>query len=225
MARRRKTLITQVQDTVEKYGMLEGAQTVIVAFSGGPDSACLLDVLYRLYRRKIDLHLVYVNHGLRPARVLQREERLAEDCAREYDIPCQIIRVKVKKGKTGLEAAARQARYAALQKCMQELGADRIALGHNLDDVVETFFLNLIRGSGTRGLQAIPPLRLPVIRPLIDIQKRAVLAYVKKSKLRYAVDATNMLPKFRRNVIRHRIIPQLLKINPELHAAVQREAG
>ncbi len=223
MAQRAKTLTKQVQDTIETYGMLEGGRRILVAFSGGPDSVCLLDVLYRLYRRRLDLCLVYVNHGLRPTRILQREERMAADYARDYDIPYTIIQVKVKKGKIGLEAAARLERYAALHRCMQDLDADRIALGHNLDDVVETFFLNLIRGSGTRGFLAIPAVRFPIIRPLIDIRKQAILAYVKRRKLRFSVDATNVLPQFRRNVLRHRIIPQLLKINPGLHSAVQRE--
>lgn len=215
--------MTQVQDTVKTHGMLEKARRVVVAFSGGPDSVCLLDVLYRLYHTEIELCLVYINHGLRPVRVLQREERMAENYAHDCDIPYQVITVKVSRGKTGLEAAARQARYAALHTYMREVGADRIALGHNLDDVIETFFMNLVRGSGTRGLQAIPPVRSSVIRPLIDVRKRAVLAYVKKRKLSYSMDATNMLPEFRRNMLRHRIIPQLLKINPELHAAIQRE--
>ncbi len=223
MAHRRKTLITQVQDTIETHGMLEGSRKVLVAFSGGPDSVCLLDVLYRLYRTKLDLCLVYVNHGLRSSRILQREERMAVDYARDYDIPHKIIRVKVKKGKIGLEAAARQERYDALHRCMQELKADRIALGHNLDDVVETFFLNLIRGSGTRGFLAIPAVRFPLIRPLIDVRKQSVLAYVKRRNLSFSVDVTNIQTRFRRNILRRRIIPQLLKINPELHVAVQRE--
>lgn len=217
------TLTRQVQDTIETHGMLEGSHRVLVAFSGGPDSVCLLDVLYRLYRTRFDLCLVYINHGLRPSRILQREERMVKDYARDYDIPYKIIRVKVKKGKIGLEAAARQERYAALHRCMQDLDADRIALGHNLDDVVETFLMNLIRGSGTRGFLGIPPVRFPIIRPLIDVRKNSVLAYVKRRKLSFSMDATNILPRFRRNVLRHRIIPQLLKINPELHAAVQRE--
>jgi tRNA(Ile)-lysidine synthase len=223
MTRPINTLMAQVQDTIKTHGMLERTRRVVVAFSGGPDSVCLLDVLYRLYRSKIDLHLVYINHGLRPMRVLQREERMVMNYAHDYDIPYQTITVKVSRGKTGLEAAARHARYAALHACMREVGADRIAMGHNLDDVIETFFMNLIRGSGIRGLQAIPPVRLSIIRPLIDVRKREVLAYIKRRKLSYSVDATNILPEFRRNMLRHRIIPQLLKMNPELHAAIQRE--
>lgn len=203
--------------------MLKGVKKMVIAFSSGPDSVCLLDVLYSLYGKKIEFRIVYINHGLRPQRYLKKEELLTQKYAAQYNIKYKIIPVKVKKKRVGIEAAAREQRYHALMRYMNRVNAQRVCLGHNADDMVETFFMNLVRGSGTRGLKSIPPVRVPFIRPLINVKKTEILEYLKAKKLSYSMDETNRLLGYRRNLLRHRIIPELIKINPELHETIKRE--
>jgi tRNA(Ile)-lysidine synthase len=219
----REKLLKKVQKTIEKHTMLRGVTKVLIAFSSGPDSVCLLDVLNTLYGHKIEFHLIYVNHGLRSQRVLKFEENLTKIYASNYAINYKITTIKVRKKKVGIEAAAREERYHRLLHYMKKIDAQRIVLGHNLDDVIETFLMNMLRGSGMRGLKSIPPVRLPFIRPLISVKKVDILRYLKKQKLSYSRDETNRRLNYRRNLLRHTIIPQFIKINPRLHETIQRE--
>ncbi len=218
----RKKVLTEVQKTIKEHKMLKGVKKLLIAFSSGPDSVCLLDVLHTLYGKKLELYLVYVNHGLRPQKFLRKEENLMRKYALKYNCKCRIIPIKVKKKKIGLEAAAREKRYAALMSYMRRINAQGIALGHNCDDVVETFFMNLFRGSGARGLRSIPPVRLPFIRPLINVTKTDILKFVRAKRLRYSLDETNRMLGYRRNLLRHRIVPELININPEIHDTIKR---
>lgn len=215
--------IQTVRKTVEEHKMLEQVRKAVIAFSAGPDSVCALDVLHMLYRKKIEFALVYVDHGLRARKDIMKEVKLTQVYALKYGIPCKIMQVKVRKSREGIEAAAREARYDALQKYMRESHAQRIIFGHNSDDVVETFLMNFIRGSGAAGLSSFPPVRLPFIRPLINTAKKDILKYVKNRKFSFSEDETNRSLSFRRNLLRHAVIPELIKINPDLHMTVKRE--
>jgi len=202
--------------------MLERVKKAVVAFSGGADSVCLLNVLYTLYKNRIQFNIMYVNHGLRKQTVLKEEENLAKFYAVKYNMQCKIARVQVRKGKTGVEASARDVRYNALKQYMEDSHASRIILGHNSDDVVETFLMNMIRGSGAAGLSAMGAVHLPFMRPMLYLKKEDICRYVRARKLPYSEDETNKEVEYRRNLLRHKIVPQLCKINPELHAAVHR---
>jgi len=219
----REKVLGETKKTIERHHMLKGVKKMVIAFSSGPDSVCLLDVLQMLYGKRIEFRLVYVNHGLRPQRNLKEEENLTKKYASQYNVRYKIIPVNVKKKKVGIEAAAREKRYHALFNYMNRINAQRVCLGHNADDMVETFFMNLLRGSGTRGLKSIPAVRVPFIRPLINIKKTEILKYLKAKKLNYSMDETNRLLGYRRNLLRHKIIPELTKINPELHETIKRE--
>jgi len=202
--------------------MLKGVKKAIIAFSTGPDSTCLLDALYKIYRSKIEFILCYVNHGLRPGRVLKSEEKLTKEYAQRYKASYKILKIKfLKKG--NIEARAREERYKALLNYMRQTDTQRIILGHNLDDVVETFFMNLIRGSGARGLESIPPVRLPFIRPLINLKKSEILNYLINQQLPYSLDETNISLEYRRNILRHKIIPKMVEINPRLYDTIKKE--
>ncbi|MEO0228238.1 MAG: tRNA lysidine(34) synthetase TilS [candidate division WOR-3 bacterium] len=218
-----KDIVSEVKDTIEKYSMFEDVNRAVIGFSAGPDSVCLLDILKKLYGEKIDFHLVYINHGLRPKSILKTEEDLTKLYARRFKCGYKIIKIKIPKTKKGLEAEARERRYSALLGYLNEINAQRIILGHNLDDLIETFFLNLIRGSGARGLSSIPPVRLPIVRPLIEIKKEEIINYLKINGLRFSTDITNKNIALRRNLLRHKIIPELLKINPSLFEVIKRE--
>ncbi|MBE0432088.1 tRNA lysidine(34) synthetase TilS [candidate division WOR-3 bacterium] len=224
MIKKSERLIRTVEATIGEHRMFDGASKVLIAFSSGPDSICLLDVLHRLYAGKMEFELVYVNHGMRPATVLRREEAKTRAYAARYGAGCKILRVRVRNQGVGAEAAARQARYRALESYMEQGHAQRIALGHNLDDFVETFVLNMVRGSGLRGLASMPAKRLPYVRPLIDCEKKDILDYLKARRLSYAIDRTNRSLDHRRNIIRMKIVPVLRSINPEIHQTIRRAA-
>lgn len=216
-------ILENVKNTIDEYKMFRGVQKAVIGFSSGPDSVCLVDILKSLYGNKIKFSLVYINHGLRSNRILKKEERLTEYYAKKYQCDFKIIKVIVIKGKKGIEAEARERRYRALIDYAQRISAQRIVLGHNLDDLIETFFINLIRGSGNIGLQAVPPVRLPFVRPLINVRKKEILEYLKKRKLKFSKDISNLNTDIRRNFIRYKIIPQFIKLNPNIYETIKRE--
>lgn len=217
-----RKIFNSIKKAIQDYDMFKGVKRAVVAFSSGPDSVCLIHTLDKLYRNKIEFILVYINHGLRKKEYLKKEELLTRKYALKYKIDHKIIKLTIPRTKLGKEATARDMRYKALVKCMKQVKGQVIVLGHNLDDVVETFFMNVIRGSGGRGLRSIPAKRPPFIRPIIALKKGEIINYLKAKKLDYSKDETNRLLNFRRNLLRHKIIPQLLKINPDLHNVIKR---
>lgn len=218
-------LIATVRDTIADHDMFSGVSLAVMGFSAGPDSVVCLDALDTILGKSVRMHLVYVNHGLRPRRALEREERLTARYAAQHRIAYDIVTVKVTRGRTGWEAAARDARYDALRQVRDRIGADRIVLGHNLNDRVETFLMHLIRGAGARGLISMPAVSGSCVRPLIDVPKADILAYARVRGLVYARDATNADVAIRRNYLRQKVIPALQRLNPDLLVTIRREIG
>jgi len=216
-------LMMTVEETIQEHQMFEGVSSAIIGFSAGPDSVCLLDTLHNLYQGRIDFELVYVNHGMRPQSILRGEERMVKKYAERYGVKYKVTAAKVKKKGLGVEAEARAVRYNALLSRLEETGAARIALGHNLDDFVETFLMNLLRGSGMTGLKSIPAKRLPFVRPLLNCKKVDILKYLKLRRLKYATDRSNRSLDYRRNLLRMKVLPVLARLNPDIHETVRRE--
>src|SRR4030043_98122 len=125
-------IMNTVKTTIQDHKMLAGIKDLIIAFSAGPDSVCLLDIVKNLYP-DLTVHLVYINHGLRPVKYTQAEEDLTKKYAAKYKCKYSVVKIKVKKTKFGTEAAARAERYKVFLKVMKKTNSDRIALGHNLD--------------------------------------------------------------------------------------------
>ncbi|MEO0206319.1 MAG: tRNA lysidine(34) synthetase TilS, partial [candidate division WOR-3 bacterium] len=215
--------LNQIKKTITLSKMFDDVNKAVIGFSAGPDSVCLLDVLKNIFGNKIDFSLVYVNHGLRHRNILLGEEKLTKWYAEKYKCGYRIMKIRIPETGKGIEAEARERRYAVLTAYAKKIGAQRIVLGHNLDDVIETFFLNLVRGSGTLGLQSIPAVRAPFVRPLIDTKKVDILKYLEERGLKFAVDNSNFDLNIRRNLIRHKIIPQLVELNPGLYETIKRE--
>ena len=186
-----------------------------MACSGGPDSQALLSVLHALagelgYR----LTAASVDHGLRPE--ASTEIALAAELAAQLAVPFVSLRVKVADG-ASRQAAARTARYEALLQCAKAHGAQRIAVGHTLDDQAETVLARILRGAGVEGLGAVSPLRADgVIRPLIDCRRELVHGYVAELGLANAADPSNLDPRYLRVRVRHGLLPPLLQENPQL---------
>src|SRR5262245_48793684 len=196
----------QVERTIRRHAMLAGGETVLVAVSGGSDSVALLHVLHELRPTfNLSLHVLHVDHGLRAAST--RDAEFVQGLGARLGVPVDVTRVTV--GAGSVEAAAREARYAALEAWADRLGADRIATGHTVDDQAETVLMRLLDGAGVRGLAGIPPRRGRVIRPLIETRRSTLRDALVAAGLDWVEDETNRDPKFLRNRIRHELLPLL----------------
>lgn len=197
---------------------------ILCAVSGGADSMCLL---HMIYSRGIKVVAAHFEHGIRGEESL-RDARFVESWCREAGIDCVIGHGTVpscaaERG-LGLEQAARELRYAFLEKTAAEQGCKYIATAHNADDNVETVIFNLARGGGTLGLKGIPRERGYFIRPLLDMSRREIERYLEKNAIPHVEDGSNASDDYSRNLIRHHVTPVLRRINPELHLAVGRTA-
>ncbi|HEU4370489.1 MAG TPA: tRNA lysidine(34) synthetase TilS [Methylomirabilota bacterium] len=200
------SLAHAVERTLRRHAMLAGGETVLVAVSGGADSVALLHVLSALAPAwRLVLHVLHVDHGLREDSARDAEFVLA--LGARLGVPVGVERVRVEPGSA--EAAARAARYAALEAWADRLGAARIAVGHTADDQAETVLMRVLGGAGVRGLAAIPPVRGRVIRPLLEVRRQALREALQAAGLAWVEDPTNRDPKFLRNRIRHELLPLL----------------
>jgi len=189
--------------------MLAGDETVSVGVSGGPDSIALLHCLLTLAPTfGLRLHVVHVNHGLRPD--AEADQAFVEELARHWSVPLSVERVTIPlTGGQSPEARARAARYAAFRRAARRVRAARVALGHTADDQAETVLMRLLQGAGPRGLAGIPPIRGPYIRPLIEVRRHQIEAELRCLGIGWREDSTNRDPKFLRNRIRHDLLPFL----------------
>ena len=204
--------------------MLAGGETVLVAVSGGADSVALLHLLLSLAPEwRLLLHVLYVDHQLRADSAGDAE--FVRALAARLGVPVDVATVTVDRHGS-LEAAARAARYAALETCAARIGAARVALGHTADDQAETVLMRLVQGSGVRGLSGIPPVRGRIIRPLVELRRSALEAELRRVGLSWVEDPTNRDPKFLRNRIRHELLPLLSdSYNPEIATALANVAA
>ena len=218
------TLLDAVERALRRHAMLAGGETVLVAVSGGADSVALLHLLRTLAPAwHLALHVLHVDHQLRSDSA--RDARFVQDLGARLGIPVEVATVEVAP-RDSLEAAARQARYAALDACADRIRADRIAVGHTADDQAETVLMRLVEGTGVRGLAGIPPVRGRVIRPLIECHRAPLVEELRRSGFEWVEDPTNRDPKFLRNRIRHELLPLLAgSYSPGIAGALARVAG
>lgn len=213
-------MISKVKETIEKYNLLNRGDKVIVALSGGSDSVALLVALVQI-APQMDLRLIvaHINHLLRKEES-DEDEKFCRDLSRNFG----LVFVSEKMNKTpshkGLspEDFYRRQRYLFLNKVAKDNQAEKIALGHHLQDQAETVLLNLLRGSGLEGLKGILPMRDgKFIRPLIEISRKQIINFLKKSGIAYRQDSSNENNKYLRNKIRRDLIPYLKKeFNPRI---------
>jgi tRNA(Ile)-lysidine synthase len=215
-------------ETITRHSMLNYGDRVLIGLSGGPDSVCLSVILDELRDNfNLSLYAVYVNHGLRP------EESGAEEvfCKRFCDglgISFHIENIDVKghaeKEKRNLQETARDLRYEVFEKAADEKKATKIALAHNADDQAETVLMRLIRGAGRKGLSGIPPVRGKIIRPLIDLVREDIEAFLDARNISSVADSSNLKKEYARNRLRLDILPLLKTENPSVVDSINRTA-
>lgn len=207
-------MICKVRNTIEKHRMLENIKSVAVGVSGGADSMCLLHLLSRLKDEYgIMLKAVHLNHGIRGQEAL-RDENVVKDYCEQNGIELLTFHKDIpylaKQAGMGEEECGRAVRY----ECFKEASCDAVATAHTLSDSIETVIFNFLRGTGSKGLCGIPPVRQGnIIRPLIDCTREEIECYCEKYGIPYVTDSTNLTDDYKRNFIRHRVVPLFGEIN------------
>jgi tRNA(Ile)-lysidine synthetase-like protein len=174
----------------------------VVAVSGGVDSVVLLDLLTK-NKSKLDLIVAHFDHGIRTDSI--KDRILVENLAAKYDLPFYFAEGKL--GSDTSEENARVFRYSFLKTVVKDNKADGLITAHHQDDQIETAIINIIRGTGRRGLSSI--INSKVLRPLLGTSKKYIIAYALKNKLVWNEDSTNSDPKYLRNYIRLSVMPKL----------------
>jgi tRNA(Ile)-lysidine synthase len=199
--------------------MIKGGERIIAAVSGGADSVCLLEMLSQL-RNHLDISIVvaHLDHGFRPKEDT-KETEFVTALAKTLGLPLayeKAHRITNEKGGS-LEEKAREMRYRFFEKVLTENHAQKVALGHNLNDQAETVLMHFLRGAGLKGLSGIPPTRDDCfIRPLIEITRDEIHAYLKQKNQSFMLDSSNFEKQYLRNKIRLELIPLLSKYQPRL---------
>ena len=213
-----------VRAYIDKYQLLTVGKPVLVGVSGGADSIALLTVLVELGYSCIVGHC---NFHLRGEESM-RDEHFTEMYARKLGLP--FVKVDFNtcdyaaEHHLSVEMAARELRYAWFEEMRCVHDAQAIAVAHHRDDNVETVLMNLIRGSGIRGMSGIRPKNGFVIRPLLPVTRQEILQWLAERQLEYVTDSTNLSAAYTRNFIRLRVLPLLETINPSVRTAINRTA-
>jgi tRNA(Ile)-lysidine synthase len=209
-------LLNQFKRTIDHYQLLKKGDHLIVGVSGGVDSMVLLHLLNDC-REAFDLFLIIanINHGLRPEES-EREAELVRKESERLGLPFEYAQFNVKEfqklGGLSLQDAARRIRFQFFNDLLHKHDAQKIVLGHNADDQVETILLRLIRGSGVQGLKGILPIREErVIRPLLEIWRVEIESYASKKRIPFLLDSSNLKKDYLRNRIRLSLIPLIEK--------------
>ncbi|MBI4598068.1 MAG: tRNA lysidine(34) synthetase TilS [Candidatus Omnitrophica bacterium] len=224
-------MLERITQAITTHQLLTPGDRVVVAVSGGADSVALLHLFTRLQPAwKLALVVGHVDHGLRASS--SEDAEFVRRLAARWRLPVAIERREVGRACAdngwSLEDGARRIRYDALQQMARRAQANRIALAHTADDQAETVLMRLLRGSGLLGLSAIPwqrtlDERATIIRPLLDVWREDVLAYLEAEGLSHCEDPSNRDLRFLRNRIRHELLPLLQQTyNPKIkHALLQ----
>ena len=204
-------MLNKLLTFVRQQNMIGPGDKVTCAISGGADSVALLFALYLLKDKlNIQLSAAHFNHHLR-GEESQRDENFVRDFCDRYDIPLTVGQGTIVPGKKGLEAAARDARYAFLRSL-----PGKIATAHTADDNAETVLMHMVRGTGLKGLGGIAPVNGNVIRPLLTCTRQDVEGFCAEWCLNFITDSSNEGDDFLRNRLRHHVMPLLKQENPRL---------
>ena len=216
-------MLERLRVHLDQSNLIPQNARVVVGYSGGADSTCLLHLLVRL---QLDVIAAHLHHGMRPEG--DREQSLCEAFANELEVPFLSGRANVPQMsqdlKIGVEEAGRMARYHFFNQAKQRLEANLIATAHTKSDSVETILFNLARGTGASGLTGIPARRDDIVRPILIFTKTETREYCDHHGFWYHDDPANEDLQFSRARIRHLVVPELQKINPSVEDSILRTA-
>lgn len=187
----------------------------VLAVSGGMDSMALLDMLRR--QEGVELVVAHVDHGIRPDS--SEDENLVHSFCMSHNI--LFVSKRLHLGKHASEEVARKARYRFLQHCRNKFGAEKIITAHHQDDLIETAVINLLRGTGWRGLA--PFTHSEILRPLIETTKIELRSYVKRHHVSWREDSTNTDQTYLRNYVRHTLVPYMGRVDRTWRANILRQ--
>jgi len=207
--------------------LIDAGDKILVALSGGADSVFLLEFLLKYKRRfSIDVAAFHLNHNLR-GKEANMDEQFCKNLTVQHKIrffsTSKNVKLFAKRNRMSLEEAGRELRYGELLKIAITNNYTKIATAHNADDNTETVLLNLIKGTGIKGLSGIPESREKIIRPILVLSKKEILDYLHNKKIKYRIDRSNEENNYNRNYLRNKIIPLIKdKLNPQFDSAVSR---
>lgn len=209
-------LAEKVKKFISSNNLISDGESLLVAFSGGADSMCLLHILKTL---SYNVSAAHLNHMLRGIEA-DRDEKAAEQFCKKYDIPFYSERINIadiaKKSGVSEETAGRDERYKFFDRIASEKNIDKIVTAHNKNDNAETVLMHFLRGSGTNGLAGIAARRGNIVRPLLTCTRSEIEDYCKKNALPFVTDSTNLKSVYTRNKVRLELIPYLEKYNKNI---------
>ena len=215
-------ILDKAKSTINKYNLVNRNDKIVIGCSGGPDSMVLLYLLNSLKKEcKLKLYIAHLDHMLREDSGKDKEFVLALAKRLKLPVTTAQINVKALASHGSIEEIARNARLGFLFKVAKDMGAKKVALGHNFDDRAETVLMRILRGAGLYGLSAILPKRdisgYQIIRPLIEIRRREIEAFLRQKKIKVRIDSSNLENIYFRNKIRNKLLPLLEKnYNPNI---------
>ena len=212
--------IQKIQSTIETNHLFTKDDTILVGVSGGIDSMTLIQSLYEL---GYSVAIAHCNFNLRGDES-DGDQDFVVAYANAKKIPIHVCSFDTKKTaserKISIEMAARDLRYEWFETVCRLSGYTKVAIAHNQNDSVETFFINLLRSAGLKGLTGIPMIHGNVVRPMLNVSRVEIETFAKLRKLRYRVDSTNLSNNYVRNKIRNLILPEIQKIAPNCMDAI-----
>ena len=208
---------------IHEHKLFDTKSKILLAISGGIDSVCLADLLIR---SGYNVEFAHCNFKLREEES-DKDEIFVSDLANKNKIPFHHISFDTNhyalSNKLSMQMAARELRYEWFEKVRREISADYIAIAHNQNDNIETFFINLINGTGLKGLRAIQNKNNFIVRPLMFASRNQIGEYVKSKSLNFREDSSNKSKKYQRNKVRHDLMPLLKQINPSIENTIADE--
>ena len=213
-------MITQIQEYITHHKLFSKQSKLLVGLSGGPDSMVLIHVLKHLGYNCIAAHCNFHLRG----EDSNKDAAFVSKWCKDNAIPFFTVDFDTNEyaasNKISIEMAARELRYSWFEKLRVEQNADVVAVGHHQDDSVETILINLVRGTGIKGLTGIPVVNKHIVRPLLTVTREQIMEYLSYNKVPYVIDHTNEEELYTRNILRLNVLPTLEKINPSVKNSI-----
>lgn len=213
-------MLEQLQEYIEQHELFNSSDPILLAVSGGIDSMVMAELFHRAGYK---FAVAHCNFGLRGSESNQ-DEAFVASMAEAFQVPFFVKHFKTREyagfNKISVQMAARTLRYEWFEELLQTEGYKAVATAHHLDDQIETFFINVLRGTGISGLHGILPFRINIVHPMMFAFRRQIEEFASDEAISFREDSSNRTTKYVRNKIRHDLIPLLAEINPEFRKTI-----